>query len=235
VAVQKPLCVWCGQALPTPLPQRCDKCGLNPQPGEDLTKGGKVDPKQMRATKRSRRSAPISRKLGTKPLGRPVCGVDPGARFTGVVVRDGDVVLHATTLVRPKNMNATDWAVQVIRDVQAIVATFATAPPIAVEGVNDPKGFHHGKRAAINPKDIIRAGIVLGAVVATWPDAPVIAPGGNGSQHYSHYPADLIGRRPKELPGSTNSAGTRDHEQSAYDVAGKAARTLYPPKKLHIK
>ena len=234
MAVSTPACTWCGQSVPVPAPDRCDGCGLNPQPGEDPTKGGKVDPARMKKTKRSRRSAPMTRKLGTKPIGMPVCGVDPGARYTGVVVRDGDVVLHASTLVRPQDMSATDWAIDVVKQVQAICNEFTPAPPLAVEGVSDPKGFHHGKRAAINPKDIIRAGIVLGAVVATWPDAPVVPPGGNGSQHYSHYPAVLIGRRPKELPGSTNGAGTRDHEQSAFDVAGKARREIYPPKKLNI-
>ena len=71
-------------------------------------------------------------------------------------------------------------------------------------------------------------GVVLGAVVGTWPDAAIVDPGGNGSQHISHYPPELAGRRPPGLPGSDNKAGTREHTRSAYDVAGKAAKTLYP-------
>lgn len=199
-------------------------------PGEDPTKGGKVDPQKAKKAARNRRNAPRKGRINLKPVGRPIIGVDPGARYTGVVVRDGDAVLHSSTLVRPKDMSATDWAVHVVVGVQEILKGFPATTPVAVEGVNDPKGFHHGKRAALNPKDIIRAGIVLGAVVATWPTATVVPPGGNGSQHYSTYPDSLIGRRPADLPGSTNGAGTRDHEQSAYDVAGKAVPTAYPRK-----
>lgn len=231
-------CVWCGAGNKKPKGNeqtQCFRCGMNPMPNEDVTKGGKVDPKQAAMSARNKRSAPKRGRLSDKPALEPVIGIDPGARYTGVVVRDGDVVLHSSTLVRPATMESgTEWALTVIAEVEMILKDFPTMIPIGVEGVNDPKGFHHGKRAAINPKDIIRAAIVLGAVVAHWPRAIVVPPGGNGSQHYTNYPADLIGRRPADLPGSTNGAGTRDHEQSAYDVAGKAARVAYkrPEKKL---
>lgn len=231
-------CVWCGAGnrLTTTgdTPNTCHACGLNPMPTEDRTKGGKVDPGQARKASRNRRGAPKQGKLGTRPVGKPVIGVDPGARYTGVVVRDGDVVLHASTLVRPVEMTGTDWAILCVEQVRSIVKDFPATMPMGVEGVSDPKGFHRGKSAAINPKDILRAGIVLGAVVAVWPTAHIIKPGGNGSQHYSHYPAALIGRRPADLPGSTNSAGTRDHEQSAYDVAGKTAKLAYPTKRKKL-
>jgi len=125
-------------------------------------------------------------------------------------------------------MNATDWALAVIADIKTILTNCPDHIPIGIEGVTEPKGFNRGQRAPINPAGIIKAGIVLGAMVATWPNAPIIPPGGNGSQHYSHYPAALIGRRPKDLPGVSNGAGTRDHEQSAYDIAGKTARIVYP-------
>lgn len=196
-------------------------------PGEDPTKGGKVNPAQAKKAHRNKTVAPKRGRLKTAPVGEPIIGIDPGARYTGVVIRDGDVVLHSSTLVRDLNKpSGTDWAIQVVRGIQTILADFPTIP-VAIEGISDPKGFHRGQRAAINPRDIIRAGIVLGALAATWPDAVIVPPGSNGSQHYSHYPAELIGRRPPELPGSTNGAGTRDHEQSAYDVAGKGARIHY--------
>lgn len=196
-------------------------------PGEDPTKGGKVNPEQAKKAARNRTQAPKRGRLGARPVGQPIIGIDPGARYTGVVVRDGDAVLHSSTLVRPEKMDGPDWALQVVRDIKTILAAFPPGMPVAVEGISDPKGFHRGQKAAINPKDIIRAGIVLGAVVATWPQAAVVPPGNNGSQHYSHYPAELIGRRPADLPGASNGAGTRDHEQSAYDVAGKGARMHY--------
>lgn len=232
-------CVWCGAANRLnehgELPALCFHCGLDPQPGEDLTKGGKVDPKVAARSQRSRKSAPIGRKLSLVPAGEPVIGIDPGARYTGVVVRDGDVVLHASTLVRPKEVESgTEWALLVVEQVRGILAGFPAMIPVGIEGISDPKGFQHGKKAAINPKDIIRAGIVLGALVAVWPTATIVPPGNNGSQHYSHYPAPLIGRRPDDLPGSTQGAGTRGHEQSAYDVAGKTAAIAYrkPVEKL---
>jgi hypothetical protein len=198
-------------------------------PGEDKTKGGKVDPAKAAKSRRNTANAPKQGKLNLVPVGKPVLGVDPGARYTGVVLRDGDAVLHATTLVRDKDMNSgTEWALQVVRQVELIHAECGTDTPVAIEGISDPKGFQHGKQAAINPKDIIRAGIVLGALVQKYPDSHIVKPGNNGSQHYTHYPDVLIGRRPKELPGSSNSAGTRNHEQSAYDVAGKASDFFYP-------
>lgn len=51
--------------------------------------------------------------------------------------------------------------------------------------------------------------------------AVIIPPGGNGSR--ATYPHVIVGRRPKDLPGDSTGAGTRAHEQSAFDVAGKAA------------
>jgi hypothetical protein len=226
-------CIWCGSAnrlesngFP---PNKCFNCQLNPMPGEDPTKGGKVDPKKAAKSDRNKRGAAKTGRLDLVGIGEPIIGVDPGARYTGVVVRDGDAVLHASTLVRPKTLDSgTEWALMVVTEIQTILKDFPTLMPMGVEGISDPKGFHKGQRAAINPKDIIRAGIVLGAVVATWPKSIIVPPGGNGSQHYSHYPAVLIGARPKDLPGSNNKAGTRGHEQSAYDVAGKAAKDGYP-------
>lgn len=224
-------CVWCGAAcrldenkLP---PLSCHSCKLNPSPKEEKKIKGKG--KAPKKVSKSRKGAPKIGKLSSVGIGRPIIGIDPGARYTGVVIRDGDVVLHASTLVRPKDLHSsTEWALVVIAQIQTILKDFPMLIPIGIEGISDPKGFQHGKKAAINPKDIIRAGIVLGAVVATWPNSIIVAPGGNGSQHTSHYPVSLIGRRPPELPGSSQGAGTRNHEQSAYDVAGKTAKEAYP-------
>jgi hypothetical protein len=224
-------CIWCGAGNRRPRGQehsKCFRCGLDPMPSEDPTKGGKVDPTVASGAARNRRGVPKRGRLSDTPALEPVIGIDPGARYTGVVIRDGDVVLHASTLVRSQQMTSpTEWALLVLAQVEDVLRDYPQMIPLGVEGVSDPKGFQHGKRAAINPKDIIRAGIVLGAVVARWPTGLVIPPGGNGSQHYTHYPSVLIGRRPADLPGSTNGAGTRDHEQSAYDVAGKTARETY--------
>lgn len=230
-------CVWCGAgnryAADGSTPSTCFACHLNPMPAEDLTKGGKVDPVKAAKAERNKRGTAATAKLETQGIGQPIIGIDPGARYTGVVVRDGDAVLHASTLVRPESVESgTDWALLVVAQVQQILKDFPVTIPIGVEGISDPKGFQHGKKAAINPRDIIRAGIVLGAVVATWPQAIIVKPGNNGSKHYSHYPAGLIGRRPGGLAGDSQGAGTRGHEQSAYDVAGKAAEIAYPPAQI---
>lgn len=222
-------CVWCGTGQRIPPAGTiidCPSCGLNPMPVQNEKKSNK--PKVAKKPTKSRKNAPKIGKLGTEVLGQPIIGVDPGARYTGVVIRDGDVVLHASTLVRPKTLSSgTDWALIVIAQIEEILNAYPSMIPMGIEGISDPKGFQHGQKAAINPKDIIRAGIVLGAVVARWPHAHIVEPGGNGSQHASHYPKWLIGRRQPELPGSSQNAGTRGHEQSAYDVAGKAAKIAY--------
>lgn len=227
-------CIWCGAGIrktPTNTYGPCSSCGLNPMPGEDPTKGGKVDPDKAKKSARNQRSAPKKGKLDLVPTGRPVLGIDPGSRYTGVVVRDGDAVLFSETLVRPEDMKSgTEWALSVADKVAAIKAEYCSTAPVGIEGISDPKGFQHGKQAAINPKDIIRAGIVLGALVHLFPDSYIVPPGNNGSLHYSNYPDVLIGRRPADLPGNNNGAGTRNHEQSAYDVAGKASDFFYPQK-----
>jgi hypothetical protein len=175
--------------------------------------------------------APRLNPLNPTPVGQPVLGVDPGYRYVGVVLRDGDAVLYSTTLVRAAEFDdPADWANEVVAELKVLM--FTSCPPgtrVGVEKVVAPKGFTKGKKAPIDPKPILFTGVVYGAVVNQWPDAARVEPGGNGSQHLSHYPAELAGPRPKDLPGSGNGAGTRDHEKSAYDVAGKAAKTLYPP------
>lgn len=234
-------CHWCQaglQFLPDGgWPSRCKFCGMHPHPGlVDETVGGKVDPAKAKQAIRNRRGAPRSKPLGRVPVGQPVLGVDPGYRYTGVVLRDGDAVLYSTTLVRDADKkDPTDWANQVVDEIKVILMTVCPANTrMGVENVTEPKGFKDGKKAAINPGPIIFAGVVLGAVRCQWRDSVVIEPGGNGSQHITNYPPELVGRRPASLPGASNGAGTRDHEQSAYDVAGKAAKVFYPPAKPTI-
>lgn len=151
-------------------------------------------------------------------------GIDPGSRYTALVVRNGDVVIHATTVTRVGDQEPIPYARLVIDALAPIVAEFIENFPdavIGIEGVTDPKGFKHGKRAALNPKDIMRTGVTAGALAAVFPTAHIVRPGNNGSMHLSQYPSNLRGRRPTDLPGSSNGAGTRSHEQSAYDIAGK--------------
>lgn len=232
------VCYWCKHAGVADQPT-CPGCGMNPADPHkvDRTLGGKVNPEKSNKTHRNRTNAARIVPLGTVPTNRPILGVDPGARYTGVVIRDGDVPLLSTTLVRPDDMSQTGWALHCVSELRKIVNQLPKVIlPVAVEGVTAPKGFVRGRRAPLDPKDIMFAAVVLGAVIATWPDAVIIPPGGNGSQHITQYPPVLVGRRPKDLPGSTNGAGTRDHEQSAYDVAGKGAKVVYrPPERDRVR
>lgn len=232
-------CCWCGAENKTVVedgivivPKRCFRCGLYPAARnianmEEASAQVKKAVAPKKSSSKSRQPAPRIRQFDMNPTGSPVIGVDPGARYTGVVVRDADVPIWVATFVRPENMTGPEWAVNVVDQLVAVLADNGWENiPMGVEGVNDPKGFHKGKKAALNPRDIIRAGMVVGAVCATWRRAHIIPPGGNGTQHISHYPDMLVGRRPKTLPGLTQGASTRNHEQSAYDVAGKTQKMV---------
>lgn len=146
-------------------------------------------------------------------------GIDPGGRYTGVCVRDGEKILLSSTYVRPENMPIVSWAVSVSDTIVADVIMKFPDAKVGIEGISDPKGFSGGKKAPINPKYIIHAAIVLGSIVAKIPNAVIIKPGKNGSGEI--YPDVLNGRRPKDLPGISDGATTRNHERSAFDVAGE--------------
>lgn len=146
-------------------------------------------------------------------------GIDPGGRYTGVSVRDGDIVLLSSTYVRPDDTPIVTWAVTVSDMIVNDVINHFPDAKIGIEGISDPKGFSGGKKAPINPKYIIHAATVLGAIASKLPNAVIIKPGKNGSGEI--YPDVLNGRRPKDLPGISDGATTRNHERSAFDVAGE--------------
>lgn len=150
-----------------------------------------------------------------------VIGIDPGARYTGVVVRDlsENTILLSSTYVKPQETYIVTWAIEVSETIKREVVDAYPDALIGIEGISDPKGYSNGKKSPINPKHIIRAGIVLGALAMKFSDAVIVPPGKNGSSR-TGYPDVLNGRRPKDLPGVSKGAGTRNHEKSAYDVAG---------------
>jgi hypothetical protein len=146
-------------------------------------------------------------------------GIDPGARYTGVSVRDGNKVLLSSTFVKPEETPIVSWAVELVEIIKKEVIAHYRDAPIGIEGISAPKGFAGGKKAPINPKYIINAGIVLGSLAQAFPNAVIVKAGRNGKQDW--YPGELEGRRPKDLPGNSDGAGTRNHERSAFDVAGE--------------
>lgn len=213
-------CPWCqSEGTPVSKPEglACNSCGLLIE-AVQKTEPIPALPPVVKTRRKIERTAPFN--FDTEDGSPVVIGIDPGARNTGVVARQNDAVLYSTTIVTPDDgSDPLTHARNVAARTAEIVATFPGAV-VGVESISAPKGYKDGKRSPLNPKHIMYAAAVAGAVAERFPDAHLIAPGGNGSQHESQYPPMLIGRRPKDLPGS-NTSGTRNHERSAYDVAGK--------------
>lgn len=213
------VCPWCKHGVRQS--SRCSHCRLSLETvDENIVAETKVKkPKKPKPEREAGKSFIMATGKST------VMGIDPGARYTGIIVRDNDEPIYSGIFVRPADMTSTNWALESVRLAIEVYEEYQPTH-IALEGISDPKGFYKGQQAAINPKDIIRTGVVLGALVATWPEAIIVDPGGNGDRHESFYPDALNGRRPKTLAGSNKGANTRKHEKSAYDVAGKAMREL---------
>ena len=222
---QETTCEWCGGSIPSSATVLvvCPLCSM------PLTKVPASTPATGTPTKTRASRKPVNLSIPQKiepvviqPGSIIAAGVDPGARYTGISVIDNNGnILLSSTLVRPLEVDINTWARAVVDEVDTIISVFPYVV-LGVEGTSDPKGFKGGKRAAINPKDIIKTGIIVGGLILTYRDAVIIKPGGNGSAPIEFYPASLINRRPAELPGSNNGAATRNHERSAYDVARKA-------------
>lgn len=213
------ICPWCKHGVRQS--SRCSHCRLSLEavPEQPASESKAKKPKKPKPEREAGKSFIMGAGEST------VMGIDPGARYTGIIVRDNDEPIYSGIFVRPADMTSTNWALESVRLAVEVYEEYKPTH-IALEGISDPKGFYKGQQAAINPKDIIRTGVVLGALVATWPEAIIVDPGGNGDRHESFYPDALNGRRPKTLAGSNKGANTRKHEKSAYDVAGKAMREL---------
>ena len=147
-------------------------------------------------------------------------GIDPGGKYTGLSVASDGECLLSSTLVKPDDVPPITWAVEVAKLVKEVTDLYPEAK-IGIEGVTVPNAYNQGKLSLNSPKYIIRTAMVVGALAVQYPDAVIVRPGKNGSQPIDTYPQVLQGRRPKDLPGSNNGAGTRNHERSAWDVANE--------------
>lgn len=187
----------------------------------------------------------------------PTLGVDPGARHTGLCVRVLDVVLDAVTVDHGDAdgqetvdgdraylravLDGVTWLTE-LHQPEATRLMRAAYPDeldeeypiaVAVEGVNKPSAWHQGKKAPVSPKvgwNVARTMLVYGAVLASFPSAVVVPPGGNGEldratnggtgAQAAYYPPELRRVRPARFTSSAYKG--REHERSAYDVAGRA-------------
>jgi len=165
-----------------------------------------------------------------------VMGIDPGAKYTGVSVRNmiTDEILWSSTYVKPAETPMFIWGWELGELIENDILSLFPTAKIGIEGIAAPRGFSNGKKSPINPKYVIFAAIVAGMLAQRFPDAVIVAPGHNGTSR-SGYPDVLNGRRPKTLPGSALGAGTRNHEKSAYDVAGSVPLLVAEKYKLDQK
>lgn len=147
-----------------------------------------------------------------------VIGIDPGGTNVGVSVRVGDTPLLSSTYKRPEGMGKITWARTVVARIQEEVIKNYPDAHIGIEDVVPPQSHFKGKLSMQNPKHLISLSFVAGALVLAFPSAVIVRPGKNGSQPLDTYPDALKGRRPKTLAGVNE--GSRDHERSAWDVAG---------------
>lgn len=150
-------------------------------------------------------------------------GVDPGARWVGLVVRQGDVLLehHTLTRVGDDDLPGRDMLTAVSSAVRALYKAH-DADAIGVEGVQKPSPFmgKSGNVSFTNVNGLLGTAMVLGAVLSAFP-AIVVPPGGNGSDPMGVYPVELRPTRGKGAGGDKLR-----HERSAWDVAGTATMML---------
>lgn len=161
--------------------------------------------------------------MGQSGSHKVAMGVDPGARYTAISIRDdrGKVYL-SSTFRRPDELDAYQWVAVCVDIVRYHKDNFAV-DGLGVETVVKPRGFSGGKNASLDPGHIINTAIIVGAILNEFKDEGVVMvrPRNNGSQSSESYPQEIQGRRPASLPGYRSpEVATRNHERSAYDVAG---------------
>jgi hypothetical protein len=153
---------------------------------------------------------------------RPVVGVDPGAKTTGIVLRHGNDLLGHWTVTNPLYpalpQDYLHTVIAVVAGAHAgetvgpVVPGFRD-PLIAVEAV-EPPNPHMGMISVVA---ILHTATVLGALRGRF-DCVLVDPGKNGSLALQFYPPELVG--PRERGPYSN--GKARHTRSAWDVAGKA-------------
>lgn len=147
-----------------------------------------------------------------------VMGVDPGGRHTGIITRERDKILSACVLTRTTGDKFPDG--HYINEVLDEITThIEVVDVIALEGIVEPRGRNpEGDEVIMSAAGLIGTGIVFGAVLARWPNAVIVPPGGNGSLPDSAYPLGI--RRRNRIGGPTI------HARSAYDVS-RVGEMLY--------
>lgn len=159
-------------------------------------------------------------------------GIDPGARWTGVVVRQRDALLWHHVVDRSK---VSDYLADVESAVVRAMHAGAEADSdvwYAVEDAVPPCGFKDGKRQFARPSDILALGQTLGwarhvVLTLTSPSRLVLVPpGGHGGSLLRLYPEALVSasERRHGLHRKAPASSAVSHAREAWDVAGAASR-----------
>jgi hypothetical protein len=154
-----------------------------------------------------------------------VCA-DPGSRWTGLVVRQGDDYLGHELLRRRSKGRIPERAFLgfLIGRIDVLVVAVRQLdgrdPLLAFEHARGPTGFKHGEGEPLNPVDMFALGMVIGALLDAFPDAIQVPPGDNGGGLLACYPAQLRGPRERGPVGH----GRHRHCRSAWDAAAQAER-----------
>lgn len=141
-----------------------------------------------------------------------VIGIDPGKNETGIVVRNGDNLQYACVVDR-EDQSDQAYIIDVLETIQN-AQTYVTTNSelIAVEGLIAPDEMPWLGKKHVGP--IIGTAIILGAVLATYPGAVIVPPGGTGAGPFAGYPEAI---RPTGL--NPKGFDIMRHLRSAWDIA----------------
>lgn len=138
-----------------------------------------------------------------------VIGVDPGGVSTGIVVRDGRILVAHTTV---KGMLLSPHYPGLV--ISAIELAMELGTFIALEDTTHPGWHHKGKPKPINLDGLRATERVVGAILGRFSGVILVPPASHGQGPLEAYPEEL---RPSTGQGR-GFDGYR-HERSAHDVA----------------
>lgn len=172
----------------------------------------------------------------------PVIGVDPGARWTALVLRVGRRPLYGSTLGPLNRVGAPDPAAldnpsdlaavaqyhrsiadELDRVVNRVEREFGRLPWIAVEHNVPPVSWR-----SVKLPHWLNTYTVCTSLLTLYPGAVLVPMAKHGTGPLLTYPEALRPRmRPATWGPNHARRGERDHERAAYDIAGAAAQLLH--------
>lgn len=147
-----------------------------------------------------------TRVVGASIKDMRIVGIDPGARETGIIVREQDTLCGATIVSFASGETLHDYLSNVLSTIRDY------APEVIVlEDLVSPT-FHATQRL-INAYGVIGTAIVIGAVLAIHPHTVLVPPASYGAMPLASYPDALVGVR------ESKGRGVLRHARSAWDIS----------------